>query len=184
MQSIRPNRLVSSLVPALLVSALAACASKPDVRHDKDPAADLAAYRTFAFFDPLATDRARYSTILSSRLKQATREQLERQHYVYSEASPDLRVNLFVNVVERQELRATPAGRGFYGYRGWATSLDTVEYRHGTLAIDLVDTRRIALVWQGVAEGRLDPKLANDPGPGVDAVVQQIFAGFPNPQVK
>jgi Domain of unknown function (DUF4136) len=168
----------------LLIAALAACASKPDVRHDQDPTADLTAYKTFGFYDPLATDRARYSTILSSRLKQATRERLERQHYVYSETSPDLRVNLFVNVVERQELHATPVGRGFYGYRGWATSLDTVEYRQGTLAIDLVDVRRNALVWQGVAEGRLDPKLANDPGPGVDAVVQQIFAGFPNPQVK
>lgn len=164
---------------SLLGALVAGCASGPAVRVDQDPAVDLKAYQTFGFFDQMATDRAQYTTILTSRLKQATRVQLERHNYIYSDNNPDLQVNFFVNVVDRQEVRSSPVGRGFHGYRVWANDIDTVNYRQGTLSIDLVDAKRNELVWQGVAEGRLSQKSLKNPGPAVDQVVSEIFASFP-----
>ncbi len=84
-----------------------------------------------------------------------------------------------VQVADRVELRSVPTGRGFYGYRGLSHGgVETVDYRQGTLRIDLVDSQRRALVWQGVAEGRLDAKAIHSPGPSVDAAVGEIFARF------
>jgi Domain of unknown function (DUF4136) len=167
------------IVPALLVAALAGCAAAPDIRRDRDPGVDLGAYRTFGFFEPAGAEALRYTSLVTTRLRQATREQLEKQAFVYSEDDPDLRVNLVVDVVDKVELRSSPG----VGYRPWSGRLDSVEYRKGTLRIDLVDARRRALVWQGVAEGRIDPASLSQPGPGLDAVVAQLFAGFPDTRV-
>lgn len=169
---------------ALVATAamLAACQSKPTLRADADPAADLRSYKTFAWFDAGAAAPAGaaggYTTLLDQRLKAATRTQLERQGYRYSETAPDLRVNLFLAVAEKQELRTTPASVGRFGYRGW-NNVDIDTYRAGTLAVDLIDARRMALVWRGVAEGRLDARMMEQPGPAIDAAMGELFTRFP-----
>jgi hypothetical protein len=78
---------------------------------------------------------------------------------------------------------------GYYGYRGgmygawggYPYDVDTVDYREGTLSIDLVDARKNQLVWQGVAEGRVSDEVRQNPGPAIDAVIAEIFRNFPNP---
>jgi hypothetical protein len=174
---IASRRLACGAAIAAALAAVAGCASRTEVRRDRDPAANLHAYRTFAFYEPLSVDGSRYSTLLGTRLKQATRAQLERSGYAYSEREPDLRVNLFLAVRERQELRSAAGAHGWY--RGLGHGSETVAYRQGTLAIDLVDARRRVLVWQGVAEGRIDREAAESPGRVIDDVVGEIFAGFP-----
>jgi hypothetical protein len=109
---------------------------------------------------------------------------MEKHDYVYSEVDPDLRVNLQLKVVDKQEIRSSPAVRGPHGYRGWASGIETLEYRKGTLAVDVVDAHRNALVWRGVAEGRVDEKAIEQPGPAIDAVVGEIFARFPDGRTK
>lgn len=165
-------------------AALTACASRPEVRVDRDPAVDLATYRTFAFFEPLATDTGRYSTLMTARLRQATRAEMERRGYTYDASSPDLRVNFYVRIADRQELRSGTTG--FHGYRaglyrGWSGyDLETVNYKAGTLAVDLVAAKARALVWQGVAEGRVDKKAMRDPDAAIDSAVAEIFKRFPS----
>ena len=171
---------------------IAGCASGPKIMVDKDPGVDMTTFKSFGYFDQVATDRAQYTTIITNRLKQATRDQLERRGYTYTEDSPDLRVNFYLKVVEKQEVRSSPSVGvgygGFYGYRGgaygaWASypyDVDTVDYRQGTLSIDLVDAKKNALVWQGLAEGRVSEEARQNPGPAIDAVVAEIFANFPN----
>lgn len=177
----------------LLGSAmLAACATGPTIRSQTNPSADPSAYETFAFFSPLATDRAGYESVLTARLKDATRRNLEAKGYVYSESNPDLLVNFFANIEDRQEIRATPgAPIGYYGYRsglygGWggyygarSTEIETVNYKAGTLTIDLVDPAAKVLVWQGQAEGRVSSKARKNPGPAIDAVVAEIIGTLP-----
>ncbi len=170
--------LAQTIALALLAALAAGCATKPDIRLDHDAAADFRAYRTFAFYDndhPAGAATPRYTTLLDARLRQATRAQMEKHEYAYSEVDPDLRVNVRLQVVERQELRSTPGARP---YRGWS-GIETVDYRKGTLAIDVVDAHRHALVWRGIAEGRLDDKAMAQPGPAVDSVVNELFAAFP-----
>lgn len=165
------------LVALSVAGALAGCSSVPQVRTDQDPSADLRAYQTFGFHGFPATDGARYSAILTQRLKSATRAQMERRGYVYSEQSPQLLVNFVVRVADRQEVRATP---GRFGYRGFGGgTIDTDSYKQGTLRIDIVDAQRRALAWQGVAEGRLSEEAMQSPGPAVERAVAEIFARFP-----
>jgi hypothetical protein len=172
-------------LPALAVTfALSGCATGPQVHVDRDPAANFSAYRTFAFFQPLATDNARYSTLMTAHLKQATRSQLERLGYVYDESSPDLRVNFYVRVADRQELRSSAGYYGYRGtlYRGWngyPQTLETVNYKAGTLSVDLVAAKTGSLVWQGVAEGRVRDKAMRDPAAAIDSAVGDIFRDFP-----
>jgi hypothetical protein len=168
-----PAALLTAAIPALLA---AGCASSPDIRLDRNPTADLHSYRTFAFFEPVTTDQSLYTTIISGRLKKATRDELERRNYVYDEKNPDLRVNFSLNVMDRQELRAMPAP-GLLGAR--FGDLDTINYRQGTLSVDVVDAHKRELVWQGVAEGRVSRKSVENPGPAVDKVVGEMFTGFP-----
>lgn len=175
MTPINLTRRAAGLTLLALLGAAAGCATKPDVRHDQDAGFDLKAYRTFAFYEPASLH---YTSLLEQRLRQATREQLERISVRYDERDPDLRVNYLLQVLDRQELRTTPAAR--FGYRGWnGGQLETVDVRDGTLAIDLVDARRNLLMWRGVAEGRIDAKTAAQPGPAIDAVVAQLIAHVP-----
>jgi hypothetical protein len=78
---------------------------------------------------------------------------LERLGFTYDEHAPDLLVNFYLNIVDKQEIRST----------------------------HLVDARKNALVWQGLAEGRLKDESLRNPGPAIDAVVAEIFRNFPNP---
>src|SRR5215467_7971136 len=109
--------VLASLLMPLIV--LAGCASTSVVRVDRDPGADLASYKTFAFFDQIETDGGRYSSLVSEHLKTSTRAELERLGYVYDERAPQLRVNFFLSVADRQEVHTTPApsplGWRFYG---------------------------------------------------------------------
>jgi Domain of unknown function (DUF4136) len=165
----------------MLVLLLAGCASAPDVRIDKAPAANLSGYKTFGFYDHLPSDRgATYSSIMTARLKQSTRDELVRHGYVYSEKNPDLKVNFNWRVTERQELRSYPTSNGVLIRRAGLQDYDLVHYRQGTVAIDLVDNHLKSLVWQGVANGRVDDKVMEDPGKAIDTVVRHIFVGFPS----
>src|SRR5262249_19031477 len=123
-----------------------------------------------------------------------TRTQLEAHGYRYDEANPDLKANFFLKVQEKQEIQSTPsmAPVGFYGYRagyygawaGYPQDIQTINYREGTLSIDLVDAKKDQLVVQGVANGRVTDDMRKNPGPAIDAVVTQIFSNFPNPPAK
>jgi hypothetical protein len=165
----------------LTVAVVSGCATGPNVRVDKDPAANMAAYKTFAFFDQVSTDRARYSTIMTSRLKQATALEMKKLGYVYDEANPQLRVNFFLSVTDRQKIQQTPgAGAArFRGYSAWY-GYETVDYKAGTLGIEIVDAKKNVLVWQGVAEGKVSAETMKNPGPALDATVAEIFRNFTN----
>lgn len=174
---------------AALSLVLAACTSGPKIRADTDPSANLSSYQTFGFFDRVSTDQNNYTTIVSSRLKDATRRELERRGYKYEQSGAQLLVNLHLNIRDQTDVRSTPTAGGYYGYRGgmyhgWAgypQDIETVHYKDGTLGIDLVDASKQQLVWQGVAEGRISKQSMENPGPAIDQVIGEIFAKFPKP---
>jgi Domain of unknown function (DUF4136) len=176
-----------TVLPLLaLAGLLTACASGPEIRADADPGVNLGSYQTFGFFEPVATDSRPYTSIVTARLKDATRRELERRGYRYSADNPQLLVNFNLNVQERTEVESVPGPGGFYGYRvgmygawaGYPTEVETIHYKEGTLGIDLVDAAKRQLVWQGVAQGRISKSAMQDPGPAIDKVVADIFTKF------
>ncbi|OZI76467.1 DUF4136 domain-containing protein [Bordetella genomosp. 2] len=177
----------TALFPALAVAGLlSACASGPTVRSDYDHGADFGRYRSFGFMSPLGTDKAGYSTLLTERLKSATRAQMEMRGYTYAEQSPDLLVNFNAKLQQKTEVTPAPPGP-YYGYRagfyggwpGYGWGSDVYQYTEGTLNIDLVDARRKQLVWEGVSVGVIDDPTQASSAQNVDASVAQVFARYP-----
>jgi hypothetical protein len=175
------SRFLPPRIAALaFVAILSGCASGPATHVVTAPEANLHAYRTFGFYEPAGAGRRGYSTITDDRLRKATREQLQRLGYTYVENNPDLRVNILLKVEDRQEIRSTPASVGRFAYRGWVPyAVETVHYREGTLAIDLVDAKRNSMVWRGVAGDRITKSDMKNSGETIDAVVRELFAAFP-----
>lgn len=185
-------RALGSAAVIASIVCLSACESGPAIRADTDPSVNLSSYKTFGFFDRVSTDKTAYTTLVSTRLKDATRRELEKRGYQYTADNPQLLANFGLNIQDKQEIRSTPSagvGYGYYGYRagmygvwgGYPQDIDTVNYKDGTLTIDVVEASKKQLVWQGTAQGRVDKKAIENPGPAIDAVVSEIFTKFPVP---
>lgn len=144
------------------------------MRVDKSPGTELGAYSTFGFFEHPATDRGAYSSIITAHLRQATRARLERLGYRYDERFPQLRIDFLLNVANRQEIRSGPGAFPRLG-----GSIETVDYRAGALGIALVDVKAKAVVWQGIAEGRISREASQQPGAALDQIVADLFRDFP-----
>ena len=95
----RMQAALLSLVAATLVGG---CATQAQVRAA--PGANVADYKTFSFVSPLGTDRAGYSSFLSSSLKSATRSALEAKGYTYSESGAKMGVNFSGQAQQKTEV--------------------------------------------------------------------------------
>ncbi|WP_339617513.1 DUF4136 domain-containing protein [uncultured Gilvimarinus sp.] len=187
--TIRWVKLAATLIVG--TALLAGCASSgPTIQSDYDRDADFTAYQTFAFVDPLGTDKSGYSTLVTSHFKSAAREEMEQLGYTYSEQSPDLLVNFFSNTENRTDIRSTPsmtASYGYYGYRSglymglplYGSETETRHYKVGTLNIDVVDANKEQLVWEGIAEGKLSKDAMANPRDAIRTAVNQIFKTYP-----
>ena len=174
----------------LLVALLAGCATGPRITTDSDTSADFSAYRTFAFYEPLAVETKGYSTPSSQRMKSAARREMESRGYVYDEAKPDLLVNINAYINERQDVISTPQlqFRTYYNYRYnsyvqsafWADRTDVYNYSEGTLNIDLVDALAKQLVWEGIAVGRMANTKPAQRDTRIDSTIGEIFAQYPH----
>jgi hypothetical protein len=181
-------RVARFLLVGCMAVAVAGCATAPDIRSDFDHRADFAQYRTFGYMKPLGTDQAGYSTLFTERLKAATRQQLEARGYVYQASQPDLLVNFSGTLQQKLETVPNPPPPmiGYYGYRtgfygGWPGYdwNEVYQYTEGTLNVDLVDSRRQQLVWEGVATGPVNDVSRATSAEAIEAVVKQIFARYP-----
>jgi hypothetical protein len=186
----RSLRLATGAGLALLLTACAT--TGPQIRSNVDAATDFSRYRSFAFVEPLGTDRASYETLVSATLKQSARRELEARGLVYDQTAPDLLVNFNGKLDDKLRVRDAPGvsvGLGYYGYRGgiygtWPLYRQTEvdQYRQGTLNVDVVDARRKQMVWEGVAVGRVTEKTERNVEAAIERVMPQIFSGFPIPR--
>jgi hypothetical protein len=179
--------LVRLLCAFLLFGLLVACSNAPIVRSDYDPRADFSAYRSFAFMEPLGTDRAGYTTLLTERLKRAVALQMESRGYIYQEKNPDVWINFQSQVKSKTEYVPPPPmmwgvgyGFGFYGgWPGYAFGPDVIQYNEGTLKVDLIDARRRQMVWEGIGTTLLGNTQQPASEALVENIVSSIFARYP-----
>jgi|JI81BgreenRNA_FD_contig_41_2743961_length_682_multi_4_in_0_out_0_1 hypothetical protein len=180
-------RFITAVLAALL---LAACATGPRVTTDADPAADFSRYRSFAFYEPLALETRGYTTLLSARLKDEARRQMESRGYVYDEAAPDLRVNINAFVEEKTDVVTVPTTgyATYYSYRArafvtvpvWHERSQLMQYTEGTVNVDLVDARAKQLVWEGVAVGSAAGRTPAERRERAVRSIATIFEAFPH----
>lgn len=188
---VRARTALSLLCLSLALLLLGGCAATgPDIRIDHDPTAEFSSYRTYGYPDELGTDRAGYSTLITTYFRDAVDREMEQLGYRYTDRDPDLLVNFFANARDVTTVRNRPRmslGYGYYGYRyglygAWplyADGADTVQYRIGTANVDVVDAERGQLIWEGVAEGRLTQEVMDNPRQAISDVVAQLFSRYP-----
>jgi len=179
--------LACALLSLLLVTG---CASGPTIRSNVDPGVDFSRFRTFGFFEPLATDREGYQSLISQQLVSAAERELVARGLTRSDTNPDLLINFSANLVQRLRVRQSPATstggmhrhrRGLYNTWPGYQRTEIREYTQGTLGIDVVDPARRQLIWEGFAIGRVTQSTADNLGPVLDSAVADIFRDFPLP---
>lgn len=183
-----------SVYRALMLAALAlmvtGCATRSNVTTHTMPNVDFSSYETFGWPDEVGTDRGGYETSFTQYFKDAARREMEALGYRYAERDPDLLVNFYTRVEDKERVytRTQPAlATGYYGYRyglygAWpvyTTEVDTFQYKYGTANVDLVDAEQMRLIWEGRIEGRLTDQSLIDPRASISDAVARIFEKFP-----
>jgi len=164
-------------LPVVLVIIMAGC-SGIKVTTDYDRKADFSKYKTFNFSKEI--DRVTLNDLNRRRLKDAISKEMEAKGYQLS-SSPDLLVNAFVKGKTKYSATANTNYWGGMYYRGMGSShtyVDVNKSIEGTLFIDLIDVREKKMIWEGVAEGLVNPRTETREAM-INSVVEQIFRNYP-----
>lgn len=171
-------------VLTIAVVLVAACASKPTIRSNQDPATDFTKFQTYGYFDEVTGRTPAYDSFATRYIKTAIDHEMQLRGLQKSN-EPQLLVNTHVQTKDKVQVTETPYAGGYYGYRygmyGWGAGVSTSvdNYTEGTLNVDVVDASSKKLVWEGIAVGRIHEKSRDDPQPAINEVVRQIFEKFP-----
>ncbi len=155
----------------------------PAISSHQDPAADVSAYRTYAYLQPLDTDEADGTrSRLSTLLIEAVDRELAARGFRRAD-DPDLLVNFDLQTAQRQAAAppGPPARYRRARYRQWrGHEPAALEYTEGTLSIDLIDARSNAVVWEGLAQGPMQGEPEQVTPERVRDVVSLIFEHLPD----
>lgn len=174
--------LACATLLVLVASMLSACASAPQYLYNVDPAADVAKYRTYGFFDERRPEQAAYQSVAHRHLKAAISREMQARGYQPSD-QPELLVN--IHLQRRSEGELTRTAADYYQYRhglyAWRDGVSTAtqDYSDGTLNIDVIDFAAHRLVWEGIAVGSISQRMYENLEGTIDAVTAKLFERFP-----
>lgn len=181
------SRRLAALVA--LIIGLSGCASTgPRVVADYNPDVDFGQFRTFAFAEPLATDRRGQRTTLSMQLIAATTRELQARGLKPVRTSPDLVIDFFMAEqsgagTSNMSVASSPFVHAHGGITTWSgydlRNSTNRRITAGTLIIDVVDARRGALVFEGLLEDRITEDMRDNFADTVGSAVAEILAQMP-----
>ena len=168
-----------TILPIILMLLIAGCTGIR-VSTDFDRKVDFTKYKTFNFSKEV--EKVALNDLNRRRLKDAITKEMEARGYKVS-TTPDVLVNTFVKGKTHYTATAntTSFGGPFMYMRGWGSSntfVDVDKSVEGTLFIDLIDVSEKKMIWEGVAEGLVNPRT-NTREEKLNSVVQMIFKNFP-----
>lgn len=189
----------NSLLLAILVFLVTACASGPQVAQDYDTAADFDRYKTYAWLAQTPSKqtpaepapKGSPQPLIDARIRTAIEEVLPTRGFTpASEPSQaDFFVTYYFSSQTKTDTRSVDAYYGF-GVGGRNSSLGfgigvpinrrSRDYQLGTLMIDIIDAQTRKLVWRGTSAERLDERLTpKQTTQKINKTVQSILARFP-----
>jgi hypothetical protein len=173
------NNVLKILAPLIIMLTLSSC-SGIKVTTDYDRKVDFKKYKTFDFSKDVVN--VRLSDLNIRRLKDDITAQMADKGYKNS-TKPDLLVNVHITGSPKYSANAYSNGWGGpWGYHyGWGSSntyVDVDRYTEGTMFIDLIDVKKKEVVWEGIAQGLVNPRTEMKESQLKD-VVKRIFKGFP-----
>jgi len=168
----------------LLLIGLASCSSVR-VAADYDREANFDNYKTFAFFKP-GIDKAEINDIDKRRILRAIEAELMAKGYTKSE-NPDMLVSIFTKSNQRVDIYNNAWGNGAWGwggYGGWGwrsgwNNNQVTTTTEGMLFIDLIDTNKKELIWQGSGTGNLNYNSVEKKESRIKEFVSKMLEQFP-----
>lgn len=169
---------------------LTGCSTSPKILTHYEENVDFTQYKTFSFYDPIATQKKEYSTLLDKYIRTGVTKELEKRG-LKEVAEGDIKISFNVHKNERIQSTTVPATYGgYYGYRGvygynmsygmgYGSETSISQYTEGTLNIDVVDSAQKQLIWEGAAIGRLGNEIPDDVEKVVQGIVTNILAEYP-----
>jgi hypothetical protein len=156
----------------LAVAALAIGGCGASIHSTVAPNANLARYRTYAFYTPPYKE-GQAETIADQTIRSSLRQDLAEKGLTESTTTePDFLVTY--HVMTHQQLDVAAVGYGFWGWPGAAVT----SYTEGTLVVDFIDPKTRQVFWRGTATGVVNhpqsPNLAK-----LDKVVSQVVDRYP-----
>jgi len=186
------RRMLAILPLLLLVLLLSACASGLEVRSDEDPSANFSQYRTWNYFDPMGIEGGYNSPIYGELFREAiTREMSERGYRLAD--NPDLMINVTIQTDDKVKMRSytSPYMSGAYYNRpggaqygsavgvGVGVSSRATRTTEASVFIDLVDSKKNRVSWQGVAVIDATDKVAQRLRDSVYTAVNKVYDQYP-----
>ena len=181
----RPARILSF---ALAIVALPLIAAAQQTTYDFDKTAPFATYKTYALKDGTPVG----DPLIDKRIVAAIETQMMAKGFVKNDTNPNVFVIYHMAFDKEKDISSYSTGPmyGAYGYGwggGWGSTTTDVRVREillGTLAIDMVDAGKKAVVWRGLGTKEVDTKAKPERrDQNINNAVQKIFRNYP-PKVK
>lgn len=190
----RTRRLTAParVLAVLLILLTASCATGLEVRSDEDPSANFSQYRTYDFFDPMGIEGGYNSAIFGELFREAIAREMSARGYRKGD-NPDLLVNVTVRTDDKVSMRAYSSpymSGGYYSRPGGAhygsavgvgvgVGTRATKTTEASVFIDLVDSEKQRVSWQGVAVVDVNDKVAQQLRDAVFTAVNVVFKQYP-----
>jgi hypothetical protein len=169
------NRIVVIFALVCAISPVAAQKARVDFDH----AGDFSHYQTYRWAGPPSADAL--NQLMQERVIGFIEEALAARRLRRVETGGDLLVNFQMSVHQEEVFTTFADSMGFGWDAGWGTSVATTTTQvipMGTLTVDVVDSHRNRLVFQGVSTARISSKPAHNTKRLAKAV-NEIFEKYP-----
>ena len=166
-------------MPLLLLFFLTSC-DAVRINSDYDKKVDFSKYKTYAFYKT-GIDKVEISDLDKKRILTSIDEQMTAKGFTKSE-TPDLLININtkaeknINVNQFNGGFGYGFGFGFNPYFGMNSGLSS--NTEGTLTIDLIDSAKKELIWQGEGIGNLTQNT-NRKDENIKGFVTRILSQYP-----
>ena len=200
-QEIKKSTMKSLKRFALIVFSFGLLTSCTSVRvvSDYDQKADFNTYKSYAFYKT-GIDKAQISDLDKKRILRAIEAEMGSRGFVKSD-NPDVLISIFTKERERVDVYNnfgwgwggfySPwawgpgwgwgwGGYGGWGWRsGWNNNNQVTTTTEGMLFIDLIDTAKKELIWQGSGTGSLNSNNPEKKEARIKEFVSKMLEQFP-----
>jgi hypothetical protein len=177
---------MKKLLLSISVLIFAASCATVKVSSDFDKTAPFAGYKTYSFTQEALNMNV--DDLNKRRIIAAIENELALKGFKKAEKS-DVLIDLKLTAQAKQTATTnTGMYGGGYRYR-WGggfstTSIDIENYVEGTLFVDMIDSGKSQLVWQGRGVGTINPDVKPEKREeNINSAVKQIFTKYP-PKIK
>jgi hypothetical protein len=174
---------------AALLFGLAGCAasSRVGVTADFDHSVNFRAFKTWAWYPEQPADTEGgpaqgYQSFLDKRIREAVAREMAAKGLTKTDKAPDVYVAYSAKVEDKQ--RSNVGAYGPYGYPFWyggyygrGFNQPVVDYKAGTVIIDIIDARRKQLAWRGFGQAQVNQQTISEPE--VNRIVGSMLGTYP-----